>query len=193
MFARMKTTWGAALLIMSGACSEHGQSPGGMLPTDSDPTVALCSSGPSAVVTGSAGTFDRVYAGAVSLAGPVAGPGFAGPPMQIQVVFSNLASLDPETLGCCMADLSCCAVDTLVALTDPVASGSEIGSHGVTFRKTGNSDVSVPGTLAITTFVDPFASRPGKIVGTIHAAAGGQTVDGDFGNEFCPALLTVTL
>jgi len=188
----MTTSWRAVWLLMLGACgSEHGQSPSDAPPASIDAIDSRCSSGPSARVTGSAGTYDRVYAGAVSLPGPVAGPGLAS--MQLHVVFANAAALDPNILECCVRDSSCCAIDTLAATTEPILPGAEAGSHQVTFTKTFGSDLAVPGTLTITTFVDPFASQPGMLGGTIQAATNGQTIDGDFATEFCPALLSIAM
>jgi hypothetical protein len=200
MVARMmrKPIWFVCVLGLA-ACSAHGQSPLDATPevsidsseVSTDSPLPTCNAG-AAQITGSVGTYDRGYAGAGLLSGPVAGPSIAGAPIQLQLLFANDPMIDPSMLGCCIGDASCCTLDTLVVWTDPVARGAELGDHAVTFTRTQNH-LQVRGTLTITTFADPFATLPGMIGGTLHAAANGQTIDGDFGNEFCAPLLAVEL
>ena len=169
-----------------------------------DAYSSLCSSaiGTANVTTsggpGGAAVYRRFYAGALWWLGP-AGRGTTaadGPPMNIFLVFANDDPVESGTLGCCQVDdNTCCGLDTLVATTEGIPAGAEVGLHAVRFDKTNGNDFSVTGTVRITDFVDPFASSttPGYLAGTVTASGGGVSVTGSFSNAFCAAYLSATI
>ena len=122
------------------------------------------------------------------------GPFHATAPLQLSLLFVNDDPLDPSQAQCCVAgDFSCCGIDGLVATSQTIAAGTEVGDHGVTVTRIEDASFTVAGTLTITSFTNPFDKAPGEIAGSITASDGQHTVSGTLDGSFCSQLLFTTI
>lgn len=160
-----------------------------------DAMTFLCSSpmdSADVTATGSSGSvhYNRVYAGGVWQTGPIVGQ----PPMTVTVMFTDEDPMDGSRLWACDGgDTATCNATGLIADTAALSFGAEVGDQAVTFRKTDAPSFTVPGTLTIDMFTQPFVTPPGRIMGSIDGSMGGRTVTGTFDNAFCQYFLTQTI
>lgn len=189
-----------ALVLLLAGCHDfpkHGFDAGGIDggTTTSLPDAAMfCSSatGTADVTVDDNGTMlqlTHLDAGAL-----LEGGAFASPPVVLSLLLVDVDPLDANTAQCCAAaSAGCCPIDGFVATTGSLDAGTEVGDHAITVQRIQDATFSIPGTLTITEFVQPFDQAPGLITGAIDATAGQRTVHGSLSNTFCSLLLTTTI
>lgn len=145
------------------------------------------------VDAGVATTFARLHAGGTWLVGPVA-PSATSAPMTVAMLFTDADHVPQEMANCCAFPGSgCCTLAGVAASTDGLASGTEVGTHPISFHGFQDQAFAIQGTLTITSFEQPFEHAPGHIAGSVSGTASGGSVTGSFDNTFCRALLTSTI
>ncbi len=159
---------------------------------DAPVTTCFAMDGSASVTASPGAAFGRVYAGGVLLSGPFAPVTAAGAPLELELLFTNVAQADLEILGNCNGSQPSCTTDGLSVTMANLERDAEVGTHTASMRGTTGARPAVQGTVTVTEFANPFATLPGHITGTV-SASGTITVSGSFSTAFCPPFLAVTI
>jgi hypothetical protein len=182
-------------LALTGCSADHGTTH----PPDA-PTVVLpdadayfCdapahSSTISIVIGGVPTGFMRVHAGGTIFAGPVAPVAPVDrTAMSLMLLFIDEDHVAQSDALNCFEPHTACTLDGVLGEVDSI---NELGPHPIRLDSLQHG-VTVQGTLTITDFTHPYDAGPGHIAGSI--ATPDNSVSGSFGNDFCGALLSVTI